>query len=301
MAETIVVTGGAGFVGRHVIHELEQAIPQATVVSWDRETGVDITQPESYRQQLQDLQPAWVIHLAALASVGASFKEPELVREVNVEGARKLLETMRAVSPKTYAIVASSADIYGQGSDVPMPELSLEEAHPENPYAQSKWEMEQMIEKEFLDRVIRVRPFPHIGPGQSLGFVTADFAAQIVAIERGKQPPVIKVGNLAAKRDFTDVRDVARAYRLLMQKGQMGEVYNIASGKAVAISTLLDMLIKQSKVSIAIEQDPTKLRPSDTPVLVGNASKLQQATGWTPAIPLEKTLKDILDYWREKS
>lgn len=300
MAEAIVVTGGAGFVGRHVINEITNNIPQAAVVSWDRATDVDITKPESYRQKLLDLQPAWIIHLAALAAVGASFKNPELVHEVNVVGTKRLLETTRQISPRTRFIIASTSDIYGQGSPLPLAELPLDQCRPQNPYAASKWEMEKMIEAEFLDRVIRVRPFPHIGPGQNLGFVTADFASQIAAIEQGKQPPVIKVGNLEAKRDFTDVRDVARAYRLLMAKGEIGEVYHVASGKPVAISELLKKLLADSKVSITVEQDPEKMRPSDTPVLVGDAGKLRAATGWQPEIPLEKTLEDILNYWRTR-
>jgi GDP-4-dehydro-6-deoxy-D-mannose reductase len=159
--------------------------------------------------------------------------------------------------------------------------------------------MEELIEKRFLKNTLRVRPFPHIGPGQALGFVTADFASQIAAIEKGEQDSVMKVGNLEAKRDFTDVRDVVRAYRLLLQDGELGEVYNVASGKATSIQFVLDELLKLSKVKIKVERDPERMRPSDIPVLVGDANKLKETTGWEPTINLERSLEDILNYWRE--
>ena len=159
--------------------------------------------------------------------------------------------------------------------------------------------MEKLIEERFLKNTLRVRPFPHIGPGQALGFVTADFASQIARIEKGEQEPVMQVGNLKAKRDFVDVRDVVQAYRLLMQSGKLGEVYHVASGKAVSIQFVLDELLKLSKVDIKVEQDPERMRPADIPVLVGDAGKLKKETGWQTTISLEQSLKDILNYWRE--
>jgi GDP-4-dehydro-6-deoxy-D-mannose reductase len=297
----IVVTGGAGFVGTYVTQELQINLPHVQVEVWDRTTGVDISDAGTYVPQLQKLQPDWVIHLAALASVGDSLKNPDSVRRVNVEGTRQLLENIQQVSPATKCIVASSSDIYGQGASTPLPELSLADSHPQNPYAQSKWDMEKMIEDTCNNFVIRVRPFPHIGPGQKLGFVTADFASQVAAIEQGKQEAVIRVGNLEAQRDFTDVRDVARAYRLLIEKGTVGEVYNISSGVATSIQSILDTFLGLARVEITVQEDPTRMRPSDTPILVGDASKIKAATGWQPEIPLKKTLKDILEYWRGRS
>ena len=196
-------------------------------------------------------------------------------------------------------LVVSSSDIYGVTSDTPIAELQLDECQPFNPYAESKFLMEEMIEADFKDMTIRVRPFPHIGPGQAKGFVTADFASQIAAIEDGKQPAVMKVGNLEAQRDFTDVRDVVRAYRLLMEQGAMGSVYNVASGKATKIADILQMLLKLSKTAITVQQDKEHARPLDVPVIMGDASKLQALTGWAPESSLEQSLTDILDYWRK--
>lgn len=307
---TIIITGGGGFVGKYLVKELVAEDVGFRIIVWDREVkdvpkGVeglemDITRAETYRDSLQEKRPDWVIHLAAVSDVGMSFKDPELTRKVNVEGARGLLEEVEKLGGKTRVLVVSSSDIYGSSDGTPLPELPLGEARPKSPYARSKWEMEQIIEERFKEMVVRVRPFPHIGPGQSRGFVTADFAAQIAAIERGEQEPVIKVGNLEARRDFTDVRDVVRAYRLLLQSGKPGEVYNVASGRAVSIQLILDKLLEMSKVKISVEQDEELMRPVEVPVLVGDASKLKKETGnaWEPKITLEQTLADILNYWR---
>lgn len=285
--------------GRHLVGELEREWPGVKLVVWDR-PEIDITKPETYSGSLKEEQPEWLVHLAAFAAVGESFKQPELVRKVNVEATGKLLEEAARVSPGTKFLVASSADIYGRGFSTPLPELPLSEARPNSPYAVSKFEMEKIIEADFNDRVIRVRPFPHIGPGQRPGFVTADFALQIAAIEKGEREPVMLVGNLEAQRDFTDVRDVVRAYRLLMERGGLGEVYHVASGKAVSIAEILQKLLVLSRVKIEVKQDPERLRASDVPVLVGDYGKLNRVCGWEPEIVLDKSLKDILDWWRRQ-
>lgn len=305
--ETIVITGGAGFVGRYLLGELRREEPQLRLVVWDKNCSklpprvkaqiVDITEPTSYQHYLEVLQPTWIVHLAAMAAVSVALKDPQLVFRVNCDATVWLLETIEAVSPATRVFVVSSADIYGRASAEPLAELPLSEARPANPYARSKFAMEQAIEERFLERVMRVRPFPHIGPGQSRGFVTADFASQIAAIEAGKQEPVIHVGNLKVQRDFTDVRDVVRAYRLLLERGKVGEVYHVASGKAVSIRFLLDILLAQSTVPITVERDVARLRPADVPILVGDVGKLKRATGWEPRIPLERSLRDIIDWW----
>ncbi len=320
--ETVVITGGAGFVGRYLIEELRREEPRYSLVVWDRDISripegvkaalVDITEPSSYRHHLKTLRPAWIVHLAAVTSVPASLRDPDLTRRVNVEATRGLLEAVERFSPATNVLVASTATMYDQGSAVPLLELPLAGMHPSDPYAQSKWEMERMIEEHFSKRVLRVRPFPHIGPGQSLGFVTADFSSQIAAIEARKQEPVIRVGNLEAQRDFTDVRDVVRAYRLLMGSGVFGEacpaaerergicgVYHVASGKAVSIRSVLDMLLSFSPVAVEVHEDPQRMRMMDILVLVGDARRLREVTGWQPQIPLECSLKDILTWWRE--
>ena len=178
-----------------------------------------------------------------------------------------------------------------------LPELSLDECMPQNPYAKSKLEAERVVH-DFVGEWIIVRPFPHIGAGQARGFVTADFASQIVDIEKGAQEPVIRVGNLESKRDFTDVRDVVRAYRLLMENGNSGDTYNVASGKAVVIQDILDALLGMSTVDITVEVDAEKLRPSDVPVSIGDSSKLLSVTGWTPKITLTESLESVINWWR---
>lgn len=303
----VIITGANGFVGRHLIAELQSVGYE--VAAWDRSCDglppgvenvcVDITKPKTYQASLSEIQPDWIIHLAAFSNVGESFKQPELVREINVEGTRKLLENARALSPKTKVLAVSSADIYGKGSTTPLPELNFEETLPMNPYAASKLEMERLVVERFNDFVIRVRPFPHIGPGQKLGFVTADFASQVAAVEKSGGG-LVRVGNLEAQRDFTDVRDVVRAYRLLLEKGRVGEVYHVASGKLVSIREILDRLLKLSATKISVVPDPNKQRPSDVPALVGDASKLKEATGWQPQIALDQSLADILSWWRQR-
>lgn len=303
----VVITGGGGFVGRHLIAELLSAWPGVGIEVWDTRvenvpTGVtgtiiDITKPEGYIARLQELQPNWVVHLAAVASVAFAIQHPDITEQVNVEGTRNLLLAITEHAPATKVLAVSSADIYPP-SLKPTAELPLSAAQPANPYAASKLGMEKVIEEQFDERCIRVRPFPHIGPGQAVGFVTADFASQIAAAEDNEASPTMKVGNLNAQRDFTDVRDVVRAYRLLMETGTVGEVYNVASGKAWPIEEILQKLLALSTVEISVEQDPARARPADNPVLVGDATKLMTATGWKPQIPLDQSLRDILDYWR---
>jgi len=306
----VIITGGGGFVGRHLIAELQSSKEFDRIVVFDRNIGnfgqgiesyeVDITDIESKKDLIQEIQPAWVIHLAAIAGVGFSIEHPDITRTVNVFGTKSLLEITASVSPTTKFLVISSADIYGAVSSDPLSELPLSSAHPRNPYAESKLEMEALIEEEFNDRCIRVRPFPHVGPGQQKGFVTADFASQIAAIEAGTAGPVISVGNLTAVRDFSDVRDVVRAYRLLLEHGALGEAYHVASGVGRSIESVLKLLIAMSRVSIIMKQDSSRIRPSDTPVVVGNTEKLKAATGWNTAIPFEQTLTDVLNDWRNR-
>lgn len=314
--ENIVITGGSGFVGQHLIREASRRWPEARLIIWDKRGKndslgasyfeVDLTDREQVARRLVEDQPVWVVHLAAIAAVPAALKDPELVRRVNTDATRKLLEAAAEQSPSTRFLVASTADIYGsapevagQGAEALLAEMPLTWAKPQNPYAQSKWEMEKIIEEKFNDRVVRARPFPHIGPGQGLGFVTADFASQVAKAEAGDGEAVVRVGNLDAKRDFTDVRDVARAYCLLMEKGRAGNAYHIASGRAVGIKWVLDYFLKLAGRKIEVRQDPERLRPSDVPILLGDAAKIKKETGWEPEIKLEQSLEDVLNWWRE--
>ena len=314
MTGTVIVTGSAGFVGQHLIKELSATWPQATVVGFDL-PSVDITKPETYRTTLKELQPNWLVHLAGIAAVGDALQNPNRVFAVNTEGTRLLLTELASHSPTTRVLAISSSDVYGgtvaAQAGEPIPELPREACVPRNPYAESKLRMETLIAEDFASQpIVIVRPFAHIGPGQQLGFVTADFAAQIAAIEQQQKSTsphpsptlgegdIMKVGNLEAQRDFTDVRDVVTAYRLLMEHGQPGETYNVASGTAVSIEQVLNELIALSEADITIKQDPAKLRPSEVPRLTGDASKLKQLTGWQPTILRKQSLSDILDYWR---
>lgn len=308
--KTVIITGGNGFVGRHFIQEVQKNDFASRIIVFDTNIDeltqgvegykVDIIDIACVKDSIAEAQPAWIVHLAAIANVQFASDNPELTRTVNVFGTKQLLDTVLAVSPNTKFLIISSADIYGHAGSGPLSELQLIDVHPTNPYSQSKYEMEQMIEANYNEHCIRVRPFPHIGPGQKRGFVTADFASQIAAIEMGKQQPVIRVGNLTMQRDFTDVRDVVRAYRLLMEQGTLGEVYHVASGVARSIQGVLNALLEMSGVRITIQQDPVRMRTSDNPILVGDSTKLYEATSWTPVIPFEQSLHDILNDWRKE-
>ncbi|MDA1168933.1 MAG: GDP-mannose 4,6-dehydratase [bacterium] len=307
---SVIITGGLGFVGRHLIRELQSQASFSRIIILDRSIenlplgveghAVDITNSETYADILRDTKPDWIIHLAAVSSVGFSLSHEDITRTVNVFATEELIKQTIVLVPTVKFLVISSADIYGVARSAPIVELPLSEANPTNPYGKSKLEMEQIIERDYNSYCIRARPFPHIGPGQNTGFVTADFASQIVAIENGKQPAEILVGNLDAKRDFTDVRDVVRAYRLLIEKGELGEVYHVASSRAYSIQFILDSLIALSSSEIHIKHDESRMRPSDTPVLIGDIQKIIAATGWKPEISLETSLKDILEDWRSR-
>lgn len=305
---SVLITGGGGFVGRHLIAELQRHNSFSRIIVLDAKSQalprgieghvVDITDSKTYTPIIQDAQPDWIIHLAAVSSVPFAIEHPELTRTVNVFATDHLIDTTLSVSPGAAFLVVSSADIYGSTGSEPVIELPLAQAHPLNPYAESKLEMELRIEEKYNNSCIRVRPFPHIGPGQATGFVTSDFASQIAAIEKGGHGSAIAVGNLDAKRDFTDVRDVVRAYRLLIEGGRKGEVYHVASSRAHTISEVLETLLSFSSASITVTQDPSRMRPSDNPVVVGSIEKIMREISWKPEISFRDSLKDILEDWR---
>lgn len=297
MPNRVVITGGKGFVGSYLEQELRRAWPDTDVVIWDL-PEVDITDQATYIKQLEELQPAWVVHLAAIAAVGYAQEHPEQTHKVNVEGTRLLLQAIEKVSPQTKVLMISSADIYGGTPPSPIAELPLDQTDPKNVYATSKRDAELLIEENFNDRVIRMRPFPHIGPGQGKGFVAADFASQVADIEKGKQDPVMHVGNLESVRDFSDVRDVVRAYRFAMERGKVGEVYHVASGSGVKILDLLTQLRSLSTTPITVEVDEKRMRAADPSEIIGDASKARDELGWQPEISFTTSLVDILNWWR---
>lgn len=307
----ILVTGADGFVGHHMVALLAQKRIETIGTALDAKAASDlnipvrplnITRAEETASLIKHIQPTHIIHLAAVSSVKQSFSDPNMVDDVNVRGTENILSSAAMMTKPPVTLLIGSSDEYGINDGNPLSEKLLGALNPISPYAQSKKAVEAMVEKNevFLRNSIRTRSFPHIGPGQQGHFFVPEVATQIVRIERGKQRPVIGIGNLSAVRDFTDVRDVVRAYYLLLEKGVTGEVYNVCSGNSMSIGELLNKMIALSKFPVKFERDSEKERPIDIPVLRGDNTKLKEATGWQPEIPLEQTLKDILEYYRNR-
>jgi len=311
-----LVTGVTGFVGQHLVRRLFRKTPWQIggVVHGDarlahdlrdrvRTYGADLRDPEATRRILADWRPDVIFHLAALAQAGASFLNPWRTLETNARIQLNVLEGMIAETPKARILAIGSSDEYGMVRPEDLPCDEQTPLRPTNPYAVSKITQDMLGLQYHLSAgldVVRVRPFNHTGPGQAEGFVAPDFARQVAAIEAGQQEPVMRVGNLDAERDLTDVRDVVRAYLLLAERGVSGEVYNVGSGEAHAMQDVLDVLLGRSEVSIRVEADPARMRPSDVPRVVCDAGKLTSLTGWTPTIPFVRTISDVLDDWRAR-
>ena len=265
--------------------------------------NVDLLDKQSITKSIDEYRPDVIFHLAAISNVPQSFKDPGGTITNNVQAQLHLFSAVQdAKLDDTKIVVVSSADVYG---NVPSDELPIDEQTPfapPNPYAVSKLTQDMLGLQYFLAfrlPVIRVRPFNHIGPRQSEGFVISDFAAKIARIENGKEDPTIYVGNLEPKRDFTDVRDMVRAYALLAEKGHPGDVYNIGTGVSHTIRDVLNTLLRLAKVPIAVAADKKLFRPSETLDRVCNAAKMQTVTHWKPEISLRQSLEDTLDYWRK--
>jgi len=299
------ITGINGFVGKHLSDFLLskgfEVIGTDLTDGFDGNNKVkyftlDILDADKLKQVMNEIKPDFIFHLAGFSSVKKSFEQPELCRKINVIGTKNLLDSVVKANINPKILIISSADVYGVPESVPIKET--DKLNPISPYAESRKEQEELCRKYPKLHIIISRSFPHIGPGQQPIFVASDFAKQIAEIEKKGKEPVIEVGNLEAKRDFTDVRDVVKAYLFAIEKCKKGETYNICSGKAYSIKEILDKLISFAKVKIKIEQDPARIRQSDIPILQGDNSKFVKQTGWKPEIHLEKTLKDILDYWR---
>jgi GDP-4-dehydro-6-deoxy-D-mannose reductase len=295
-----LITGGRGFVGAWLADHLRSLGDH--VVAIDQE--VDVTDPAALLAALSEAEPDAVYHLAALTHVGQSWDEPLRVLEVNVIGTGAVLAAARECGTNPRVLVTSSAEVYGAVTDPTR--LPLTEASPTaplTPYAASKLAGEALVAQAFLghsQHVITVRPFNHIGPGQTPNFAVPALAKRIVEADR-RGASTIPVGNLSARRDFTDVRDVVRAYRLLIESGQPGEVYNVCSGQDVEIREIADGLLRLAGTSLEFDTDPTLVRPVEVPVLRGDPGRLIQATGWKPEIRLEDTLADVLAYWLERT
>lgn len=294
------LTGASGFVGSYLSAHLKNSGDEVFTLDDKVDIG-DQSAEAALSSALADTQPDVIYHLAALTHVGRSWDEPGATMQVNVMGTLSVLEAARQAESMPRVLLISSAEVYGSGAGVAITEESP--LHPVTPYAASKVAAEFLGLQAYLGRgleVVRARPFNHVGPGQGDAFVVSALARRIAEIERSGGGS-IPVGNLAAARDFTDVRDVVRAYRLLAEVGVAGEVYNVCSGDARTIQELFDILISNAEVPIATHDDPELFRPIDVPVLTGDATKIAELCGWRPEIEIDDTLAAVLEDWRRRA
>ena len=314
----VLITGITGFVGSHLAEyalskgaqvfgsirwrskteNIEQFRPQITLIE------SDLRDLSSVQHLLDAADPDYVVHLAAQSFVAASWHTPAETFYTNVVSQINLLEAVRGRSRKPRFLVVGSSEEYGLVHEHELPVKETNPLRPLSPYAVSKVAQDLMgyqYFKSYALPIVRARAFNHEGPRRGDVFVTSNFAKQIAEIEAGAREPVVYVGNLQARRDYTDVRDIVRGYWLLLERGEPGEVYNLCSGRSWAIREILDFFLRHSSVSgIKVQQDPARLRPSDVPHLLGDATKVRAAFGWQPQIPFEQTLLDTLEYWRRR-
>ena len=311
----VFVTGATGFAGSHLVDDLlaqghqvfglVYMADQRRYLSQDPKfTAIegDLSDRASLKAALAEARPDLIYHLAGWALTAASWENPARAFAINTGGTANLLDAAVAFGrPRVVAV--TSAEIYGVVKPDELPITEASEPDPHHPYGVSKWAAGRLIPlywERYGLPVIEARPFNNIGPRQALGFVVPDFASQLAAIKLGQQEPTMSVGNLSAERDFTDVRDVVRAYRALGEAGRPGSTYIIASGQPVPIHYLLNTLMEMAEVGVAVRYDPERMRPSDTPVLYGSYARLREDTGWEPRIHLRDSLADTLNYWLEK-
>jgi len=311
-----LITGISGFVGSHLAEYLLEATDwrvAGTVFGPYGNIGDLCGRLELYPAELSRLdvmtfileqaQPDVVFHLAAQPLVSASQRDPWGTLETNIRVQLNVLEGVAQVKPDCRVLVVGSSEEYGLVSPEDLPIDEDTPLRPLSPYALSKVAQDLMGLQYYLTHklyVVRVRPFNHIGPRQRVGFVAPDFASQIAAAELGQQPPIIHVGNLEVRRDLADVRDVVRAYVMLITHGESGQVYNVGSGQSHSIQELLEILLAMSRVAIEVRQDPNRLRPADVPDAVCDATRIREQTGWQTTISLEQSLRDVLEYWRHE-
>jgi GDP-4-dehydro-6-deoxy-D-mannose reductase len=265
--------------------------------------SIDLQDAEAVRVAIADVAPDIIFHLAAQAHAPTSFRDPGATLTGNILMQLNILEAVRAAGIDPTILVVGTGEEYGavQPDEIPVDEDTP--LRPVSPYGVSKVAQDMLAfqyHAAYKLKTIRVRPFNHTGPRQEPRYVATEFAQQIARIEAGLQPATVRVGNLEARRDFTDVRDVVRAYRLAVEHGQPGAVYNIGSGQPVAIATILETLVGLSHVPIDVQHDPTRMRPADVPVIACDARRFREQTGWEPRIPLRQTLTDIMDDFRQR-
>ena len=308
----VLITGATGFAGSHLVDLLLNKGQElfALVRSASRPIHPDVSaivgdlgDADSLVAAVRQVEPDVIYHLGGQADVGLSWKKVALTLTINTVGTVNLLEAVVAWGGTPRIVVVTTGDMYGvqPPEAMPLTEQSVPQAY--HPYGVSKIAISQLVAlyvRRYQLDIIEARPFNHIGPRQSLGFVVPDFASQIASIKLGRQSRKMMVGNLKAQRDFTDVRDMVRAYSLLAEQGKAGEVYLICSGQPVAIHYLLNTLAELGGVELQFEYDSSRMRPSDTPLLYGSASKIRQHAGWQPEIHLRQSLQDILQEWEER-
>jgi GDP-4-dehydro-6-deoxy-D-mannose reductase len=312
-----LITGAGGFVGGHLLTHLSQTSTitlHGTLIS-DAEKRpalvnlcpnlrtLDLRDPDAVRELLDQIRPDQIFHLAGQAYVPRSFEDPWETLETNIRSTLNLLQAIVSLKLSTRILIVGSAEIYGAARPEYLPMNEDTPLSPSSPYSVSKVGQDMLALQYALSHqvfTVRMRPFNHIGPGQNNRFAVSNWAMQIVEAEIGRREPVVFVGNLAAARDFTDVRDIVRAYTLALEHSVPGDVYNVCSGNAPTMQTILDTLISMSKVPIEVRIAPDRFRPVEIPVLVGDYGRLNARTGWQPQIPLEQSLHDVLEEWRQR-
>lgn len=313
MSKALII-GAAGFVGSYLAKCLQNEFGMevaATKLPHEILSGMDdvavydlnILNKDDVVELLLSVRPDYIIHLAAQSSVSVAWKNPCLTVDVNIKGSINVLDAVRELYYKPRVLMIGSGEEYGHIKPGETPIKEDNNLRPGNIYAATK-ACQNMISSIYAQaydmELMSVRAFNHIGPNQAPLFVVADFCKQVAEIEKGLREPVMYVGNLAAQRDFTDVRDVVRAYAMLVQKGESGKTYNVGSGHAIAIQEILNMIIEESTADVKVEVDPNKIRPVDVPIIEADTTLLKETTGWEQKIELRQTIRETLDYWRQR-
>lgn len=300
-----LITGSQGFVGSYLRRELEQngyEVIGLDICPGEKTVQADLLDGPRLVELVQELAPDSVFHLAGQASVARSWEIPQRTLEINVIAAVNLMEAVRQAAPKARIVLVGSSDQYGNLGEAGKLVSETTETRPQTPYAVSKKaqeEMAQVYARAYGLHICMTRSFNHGGAGQREGFLIPDFAAGVARVEKGLSKSLL-VGNLTSRRDFTHVKDVVRAYRLISEKGKSGEVYNVGSGVTYSAQEILDRLVDMAECPIPVEQDPARLRPSDTPVICCDCGKLTRDTDWKPEIPLDVILRETLEWFRRK-
>ena len=317
MAKKALITGIAGFVGSHLAELLLSEGYEVYGICRPRTKrdhidhianqlhleDADLLDSHSLYTTISRVKPEYIFHLAAQSFVPTSWVSTSVTLEVNIVGSANLFEAVRQADIDPVVQIACSSEEYGLVNENEIPIHETNPLRPLSPYAVSKVAMDYLgyqYYQSYKVRIVRTRGFNHTGPRRGETFAESNFAKQIALIEKGKQQPIVWVGNLEARRDYTDVRDMVRAYKMAVEICEPGEVYNICVGKAPKIGDMLNLLLSYSTAKVAIKQDSSRMRPSDVPVLVGDNSKFVEKTGWKPTVPFEKTMEDLLNYWRER-